>query len=201
MNTQFISEKYIKSSLSRTSNLLNEISSSSLFIQSVIDASNLLTNSIIQNQFIFLAGNGGSAAHSQHFAAELVSRFNFDRNPLPAVALTTDSSVTTAISNDYGFEKVFERQIDGLSKEGDVFIGLSTSGKSPNILQAFLKAKEKNLKTIAISGINGIESFDADVQISIPTDNTPLIQEMHGITSHLLCDLIEKSIFDSKLKN
>ena len=116
MNTQFISEKYIKSSLSRTSNLVNEISSSSLFIQSVIDASNLLTNSIIQSQFIFLAGNGGSAAHSQHFAAELVSRFNFDRNPLPAVALTTDSSVTTAISNDYGFEKVFERQIDGLSK-------------------------------------------------------------------------------------
>ena len=129
MNTQFISEKYIKSSLSRTSNLVNEISASSLFIQSVIDASNLLTNSIIQSQFIFLAGNGGSAAHSQHFAAELVSRFNFDRNPLPAVALTTDSSVTTAISNDYGFEKVFERQIDGLSKEGDVFIGLSLINK------------------------------------------------------------------------
>tara|TARA_Y100000994_G_scaffold247607_1_gene253334 strand:+ start:986 stop:1591 length:606 start_codon:yes stop_codon:yes gene_type:complete len=201
MNTQFISEEYIKSSLSRTSKLINEISSSSLFIKSIIEASNLLTNSIIQSQFIFLAGNGGSAAHSQHFAAELVSRFNFDRNPLPAVALTTDSSVLTAISNDYGFEKVFERQIDGLSKEGDVFIGFSTSGKSPNILKAFLKAKKKNLKTIAISGINGIESFDSDVQISIPSDNTPLIQEMHGITSHLLCDLIEKSIFDSKLKN
>ena len=106
-------------------------------------ASNIIIESIKSNNCILLAGNGGSAAHSQHFAAELICRFNLDRNPLPALALTNDSSVITSISNDYGYENVFERQVQGLSKKGDVFIGLTTSGTSINIIKALKNAKNK----------------------------------------------------------
>ena len=199
MDNQFVSESYIKQSLSRTENLIKEISSSSVYIASVIEACEILINAIKNGRFVFLAGNGGSAAQSQHFAAELISRFNFDRNPLPAIALTTDSSVVTAISNDYGYESVFERQIEGLAKSGDVFIGFSTSGNSPNIIKAFHKAKEMGLETIAMSGAMGIKSFKANIEIPVPSEKTPLIQEMHLITSHLICDMLEKSIFNSKI--
>ncbi len=195
MDNQFISESYIKESLHRTENLIKEISSSSIYISSVVKASEALINTIKEGRLVLLAGNGGSAAQSQHFAAELISRFNFDRNPLPAIALTTDSSVLTSISNDYGYESVFERQIKGLAKSGDVFIGFSTSGNSPNIIKAFYKAKELGLETIAICGEMGIKSFKANIEISIPAKETPLIQEMHGVTSHILCDMVEKSIF------
>ena len=197
MDKQFLSESYIKESLYRTENLIKEISLSSVYISSVIKASEILVNTINDGRLILLAGNGGSAAQSQHFAAELISRFNFDRNPLPAIALTTDSSVLTAISNDYGYESVFERQIKGLAKSEDVFIGFSTSGNSLNIIKAFEKAKEIGLKTIAICGEMGIKSFKPNIEISIPSKNTPLIQEMHGLTSHMLCDMVEKSIFKS----
>lgn len=199
MDNQFVSESYIRQSLNRTENLIKEISSSSVYINSVIEACETLINAMKNGRFVLLAGNGGSAAQSQHFAAELISRFNFDRNPLPAIALTTDSSVVTAISNDYGYESVFERQIEGLAKSGDVFIGCSTSGNSPNIIKAFHKAKEMGLETIAMCGSMGIKSFKANIEISIPSEKTPLIQEMHLLTSHLLCDMLEKSIFNSRI--
>ena len=189
-------ENYIQHSLSETLSLLKEISESKKFITSIKEASSLIIDCIKTNHCIYIAGNGGSAAHSQHFAAELVSRFNFDRNPLPSIALTTDTSILTAIANDYGYEKLFERQLKGLSKPGDVFIGLTTSGKSRNIIKAFEQAKKMNLLTIGICGKNGINNFKTDIEISIPSMNTPLIQEMHGIAIHLLCDLVEKSIFN-----
>ena len=196
MNDENKTEEYIQHSLLKTLSVLNQISDSKQFISSIREASNLIIDSIKTNHCIFIAGNGGSAAQSQHFAAELVSRFNFDRNPLPSIALTTDTSILTAIANDYGYEKLFERQLKGLSKSGDIFIGLTTSGKSSNIIKAFEQAKNMNLLTIGISGENGINEFIPDIEICIPSVNTPLIQEMHGIAIHLLCDLVEKSIFN-----
>ena len=196
-----VTYNYVENSLLKSLNLIKELSELEIFIKNTIEASDFIIDSITNNKFIFLAGNGGSAAHSQHFAAELICRFNFDRNPLPALALTTDSSVITAISNDYGYENIFERQISGLSKKGDVFIGLTTSGTSKNIIKAFKRAKILKLKTIAICGGNGIPKSDfiPDVEISIPSKVTSLIQEMHGITTHLICDIVEKTIF-SELK-
>lgn len=192
-----VTYNYLENSLSKSLNLIKKLLESETYITNTIKASDLIIDSINNNNCIFLAGNGGSAAHSQHFAAELICRFNLDRNPLPALALTTDSSVITAISNDYGYENVFEKQIAGLSKKGDVFIGLTTSGTSINVIKAFKRAKILNLKTIAICGGNGIPSSDfiPDVEIAIPSKVTSLIQEMHGITTHLICDIVEKTIF------
>ena len=189
------SKEDIKYSLSKTLSLIEELLNSDKYISSVIDASNSIIESLQNQKCIYLAGNGGSAAHSQHFAAELVSRFNFDRNPLPAIALTTDSSILTAVSNDYGYEKVFERQLSALGKSGDIFIGFSTSGNSQNIINAFSRSHEMNVLSIGICGQNGIKDVKPNIEILIPSANTPLIQEMHGITSHLICDIVEKSIF------
>ena len=189
------SKEYIKYSLSKTLSLIEELLNSDKYISSVIDASNLIIESLDNQNCVYLAGNGGSAAHSQHFAAELVSRFNFDRNPLPSIALTTDSSILTSISNDYGYEKVFERQLAALAKSGDIFIGFSTSGNSQNIINAFRKSHQIDVISIGICGQNGIKDVKPNIEISIPSTNTPLIQEMHGITCHLICDIVEKSIF------
>ena len=189
------SKEYIKYSLSKTLSLIEELLNSDKYISSVIDASNLIIESLDNQNCVYLAGNGGSAAHSQHFAAALVSRFNFDRNPLPAIALTTDSSILTSISNDYGYEKVFERQLAALAKSGDIFIGFSTSGNSQNIINAFRKSHQIDVISIGICGQNGIKDVKPNIEISIPSTNTPLIQEMHGITCHLICDIVEKSIF------
>ena len=168
-------------------------------INNLIKVIKKIISTLKKNYKLILAGNGGSASDAQHFAAELVSRFNFDRNPLPSISLTTDTSILTAIANDYGYEKLFERQLKGLSKPGDVFIGLTTSGKSRNIIKAFEQAKQMSLLTIGICGENGIDNLKPDIEISIPSVNTPLIQEMHGITIHLLCDLVEKSIFNKNI--
>jgi len=188
-------DEIIKSSLLKTQSLLNKLLESDTYISSVKDSSTIIIDAISRNNSVFLAGNGGSAAHSQHFAAEFVSRFNFERRPLPAYALNTDSSILTAVSNDYGYEKVFERQLSALARPGDVFIGFSTSGKSINIINAFKKANELDLFSIGICGKQGIKGANLNIEVSIPSENTPLIQEMHGITSHLICDIVEKSIF------
>ena len=187
--------KYIKNSLRKTSSLLNELIDSKKYIACIQEASNLIINAISNQNCTFLAGNGGSSAHAQHFSAELVSRFNFDRNPLPAVALNTDTSIITAISNDYGYEKVFERQLAALAKKGDVFIGFSTSGASKNIINGFKKAEKMGIASIGVCGESGIKGFTPNVEIFIPSRHTPLIQEMHGITTHLICDIVEQSIF------
>ena len=191
-------KEYIINSLKKTHSLVYKLFNSEKYIASVDNVSKLLVDSINSNHCVFLAGNGGSAAHAQHFSAEFVSRFNFDRNPLPAIALTTDSSILTAIANDYGYDKVFERQLGGLARSGDVFIGFTTSGKSKNIINAFKKTNEMNILSIGICGEMGIEGFKPDLEINIPSSNTPLIQEMHGITCHLICDIVEKSIFPNQ---
>jgi D-sedoheptulose 7-phosphate isomerase len=146
---------------------------------------------------LLIAGNGGSAADAQHIAGEFLSRLNFDRNPLPAIALTTDSSVLTAIGNDYGFERTFERQVRGLGKPGDVFIAISTSGRSPNVLAALKAAREGSLTTIGFTGIavNGAMPPLCDHCLAAPSAETPLIQQIHIVAAHAICGLVERSLF------
>jgi D-sedoheptulose 7-phosphate isomerase len=145
---------------------------------------------------ILLAGNGGSAADAQHIAAELVGRYGFDRPSIPSIALTTDTSSLTAIGNDYGYDKVFSRQLEGLGSKGDLFIGISTSGNSENIINAFKSAKEKSIATLALVGRGGGKMAQmADYSITVPSDSTPRIQESHILIGHILCDIIEKELF------
>lgn len=145
---------------------------------------------------ILIAGNGGSAADAQHFAAELVGRYGFDRPSLPSIALTTDSSNLTAIGNDYGYEYVFSRQLEGLGQEGDLFIGISTSGNSQNVINAFVSAKDRGITTVALVGRDGGKmAAMADYAIVIPSHATPRIQESHLLIEHTICDIIEKEIF------
>jgi len=143
-----------------------------------------------------LAGNGGSAADAQHIAAEMVGRYGFDRPSLPSLALTTDTSALTAIGNDYGYDQVFSRQLEGMGQEGDIFIGISTSGNSVNIVKAFQSAKTKGITTVALVGRDGGEMAKiADISLIVPSDSTPRIQESHILIGHILCDIIEKEIF------
>jgi len=143
-----------------------------------------------------LAGNGGSAADAQHFAAELVGRYGFDRPSLPSLALTTDTSNLTAIGNDYGYDKVFSRQVEGMGNEGDLFIGISTSGNSQNIINAFEAAKLKGITTVALVGRDGGKMANiADFTLIVPSNDTPRIQESHLLIEHMICDIIEQGIF------
>jgi len=145
---------------------------------------------------LLIAGNGGSAADAQHIAGEFLSRLNFDRNPLPAIALTTDSSVLTAIGNDYGFDKAFERQVRGLGRAGDVFIAISTSGSSPNILAALKAAKEIGITTVGFTG-NKEAAMNAlcDHCLAAPSPATPLVQQIHIVAAHAICGVVERDLF------
>lgn len=143
-----------------------------------------------------LAGNGGSAADAQHIAAELVGRYGFDRPSIPSLALTTDTSNLTAIGNDYGYDKVFSRQLEGMGAEGDIFFGISTSGNSQNIVNAFESAKAKGITTVALVGRDGGKMGQiADIAIIVPSNATPRIQESHILIGHIICDVIEKELF------
>jgi D-sedoheptulose 7-phosphate isomerase len=145
---------------------------------------------------ILLAGNGGSAADAQHIAGELVSRFAFDRPGLPAIALTTDSSILTAIGNDYGYKELFARQVQSHGQEGDVFIGYSTSGNSPNMLRAFKEARLKGLVCIGLTGNRrGFMNELCDHLLEVPSSDTPKIQEGHLVIGHILCGLVENALF------
>jgi D-sedoheptulose 7-phosphate isomerase len=159
-------------------------------------AANACITSLQQGGKILLAGNGGSAADAQHIAGEFVSRFAFDRPGLPAIALTTDSSILTAIGNDYGYEKLFARQVQAHGNKGDVFIGYSTSGLSPNILRAFEESRTRGLICIGLTGNRGgsIKSC-CDYLIEIPSSDTPKIQEGHLVIGHIICGLVENAIF------
>ncbi|PID62148.1 MAG: phosphoheptose isomerase [Ignavibacteriae bacterium] len=147
------------------------------------------------NNKILLFGNGGSAADAQHIAAELSGRYKKERRGLPALALTTDTSALTAISNDYGFNFMFSRQVEALAKPNDVVIGISTSGNSPNVLEGIKKAKELSCVTIGFSGKNGGKLKEiCDINIVIPSDVTARIQEMHILAGHIICQIIEDNL-------
>ena len=145
---------------------------------------------------LLIAGNGGSAADAQHIAGEFVARFNFDRAPLAAIALTTDSSILTSISNDYGFEQIYARQVRALGAPGDIFLGLSTSGKSPNILAGLAAARECGLATIGFTGSRQSPMLAlCDEALRVPSDKTPLIQQVHITLGHIVCAIAEERIF------
>lgn len=145
---------------------------------------------------LLVMGNGGSAADAQHFVAEIVGRFKMERRGLPAIALSTDTSILTAIGNDYGFDRVFQRQVEALAAPGDLIIGISTSGNSPNVLLALELAREKGCRTVGLLGKDGgsIKNL-CDLALIVPTDDTPRVQEGHITIIHIVCDLLEKNMF------
>jgi len=152
----------------------------------------IVTEALQRGNKVLLCGNGGSAADAQHIAAELTGRFKKERHPLPGIALTTDTSALTAIGNDYGFDQIFSRQVAALAKEGDVVIGISTSGNSLNVIYALETAKEMGCKAIGLSGKGGGKMEDVcDINIIVPSDDTARIQEMHILIGHILCQLVD----------
>ena len=155
----------------------------------------LILNSVISGGKVMICGNGGSAADSQHMAAELVGRFEKERSGIPAIALSTDTSNITSIANDYSFADIYKRQVEALGKKEDVLIGISTSGNSENIVEALKFAKNKGLKTISFSGSsNGKVDMYSDIKIKVPSSRTCRIQELHGVIIHIICGIIEKEI-------
>jgi D-sedoheptulose 7-phosphate isomerase len=172
------------------------------FMGSVLSAADKITASLKSGGKVLFAGNGGSAADAQHIAAEFVGRFINDRAPLAAIALTTDTSALTAIGNDYGFEQVFARQVSALARPGDVLVGISTSGKSPNIVAALKAAREKKLVTVGFtrSGPTPMQAL-CDVVVGAPSDETALIQQLHITVGHAICHLVERELFGAKMSD
>jgi D-sedoheptulose 7-phosphate isomerase len=150
---------------------------------------------------VILFGNGGSAADAQHIAAELAGRYYMDRKPLPAEALTVNTSILTAIGNDYGFEQIFARQVEALGNPGDIAIGISTSGNSPNVIEGVRAAKRKGMITIGLTGADGGQlKNEVDYYICVPSKDTPRIQEAHILIGHIWCELIERALFGDERK-
>ena len=163
-----------------------------VMVPDIHNASNLLIQTLKKGHKVLLVGNGGSAADAQHIAAELTGRYKSERRGLPAIALTTDTSALTAISNDYGYERVFDRQIEALANKGDLVIGISTSGNSENILSALTLAKKLGCSTLGMSGKDGGKmSAVCDFNLVIPSEDTPRIQEMHILIGHIMCQAVD----------
>jgi len=181
--------KRIEENISVKKSILNDAH----LIDTIERAATIVVNAIKNDNKVIFCGNGGSAADSQHLAAELIGKFYFNRRSLPAVSLTVNTSIITAIGNDFGFDKVFARQLEGIGKAGDVLIGLSTSGNSENVVEAFRLAKELGISTIAFTGESGGILRDlADILINVPSRDTPRIQEAHIMVGHIICELVEK---------
>ena len=162
----------------------------------IVDAAQLIINAFKAGKKVLLIGNGGSAADAQHIAAELVGRFLMERKALPAIALTTDTSILTAVSNDYGYDTVFSRQIEALAEEGDVLMTMTTSGASSNILKAIETAHAKGVDVIVLTGEKGASLRDrAELVMVVPSAKTPKIQEAHIIIGHIICHLVEEELF------
>src|SRR6516164_3974519 len=167
-----------------------------VFSGAVAEIAQLTVTALRNDRKLLLAGNGGSAGDAQHIAGEMLSRLNYDRAPVAALALTTDTSVLTAIGNDYGYESLFERQIIGLGCRGDVFIAISTSGRSRNILRAIEAARQKLITVVGFTGRTGGEmALRCDICLHAPSDSTPLIQQIHIMVGHIICGLVEEQLF------
>ena len=163
----------------------------------IVNAINMIISAYKAGGKVLLIGNGGSAADAQHIAAELVGRFKLERMALPAIALTTDTSILTSVANDYKYDNVFSRQVEALANNEDILIAITTSGNSINILKAVEMARSKNVKVIGLTGRDGGKLKDmADMTIMIPSDNTPRIQEAHITIGHIICNLVEREFFN-----
>ena len=189
-------KNYISAQLGEAQRIISDMLADADLISTVQAAAEACIHCLQSGGKVLLAGNGGSAADAQHIAGEFVSRFAFDRPGLPAIALTTDTSILTAIGNDYGYERLFARQVQAHGSEGDVFIGYSTSGKSPNVLHAFEEARSMGLVCIGLTGNRGGPMRElCDYLLEVPSADTPKIQEGHLILGHILCGLAEDEIF------
>jgi D-sedoheptulose 7-phosphate isomerase len=194
--------EYIKREVAASAETKQKILNDEGFIAKIAEVAEACMKVYRSSKKTMLAGNGGSAADAQHIAAELVGRYGFDRPSIPSLALTTDSSNLTAIGNDYGYDKVFSRQVEGMGQEGDLFIGISTSGNSQNIITAFESAKAKGITTVALTGRDGGKMAQmADYALIVPSNATPRIQESHILIGHILCDIIEKELFGEGVEN
>lgn len=184
-------DTYLTNSLEVKQTLMNCKS----VLKQVSNVADLIIDAYRKGNKVLLAGNGGSAADAQHIAAEFVSRFFYDRPGLPAIAMTTDTSMLTAIGNDYGYDKLFARQLQAQSRPGDIFIGISTSGNSANVVEAMKVAKDEDVISVVLCGEGGKLKDMADIAICVPSTITPYIQECHICIGHMICAIVEAHIF------
>lgn len=192
-------EDRIRSDFEKLAALFLELRKESATIRQIAE---LCITALQKGNKILFCGNGGSAADAQHLAAELMGRYKLNRAALPAIALTTDTSILTAVSNDYGYETVFKRQVEGLGRPGDVLFGITTSGGSPNVLAAVATAGALGMRTVGMTGSTGGKLAElAELTLCVPSTTANTIQEMHIAVGHLLCDLIESALFEQGLLN
>jgi D-sedoheptulose 7-phosphate isomerase len=188
-------QAHLRASLQATLQVAQAMLDSKPLQEALLQAVAVCERALRERKRVFFAGNGGSAAEAQHFAAELLGRFLVDRAPLPAMALHVDTSAVTAIGNDFGFDQVFSRQLQGLGQAGDVLVALSTSGRSKNVLAAMQAARQMGISTIAMTGQDPRDMAAwADVVLAVPSAHTPQVQEGHLVLGHLLCDLVERQL-------
>ena len=187
---------FVREEIAKTTATLVALAEDAEIIEATARVADLCVAAIRRGNKVLFAGNGGSAADAQHLAAELVGKLAYNRPALPSISLTTDTSILTAVGNDYGYEDVFSRQIEGLGVKGDVLIGISTSGRSKNILKAFAAARAKGISIVGMTGATGGEMRAlCDICLRIPSTDTQKIQEGHIVLGHICCGLIERAIF------
>ena len=197
INTIKNMKESIRDSISTKERLLGD----DLLLASIYNVTEVIVNSMKLGNRVIFAGNGGSAADAQHLAAEFVSRYEFDRPGLPALSLSTDTSMITAIGNDYGYEHLFRRQLQAQARHGDVFVGITTSGKSPNLLLAFEACKDLQVTSIALCGLGGELENKVDYVLRAPSRHTPRIQECHILIGHMICAEVEFQMFSHLAPN
>lgn len=189
-------EKIIKELLQESIKVKNEVLDNPSLLDKIKKASSEIVTAYKKGKKVIIFGNGGSAADAQHVAGELVNKFNLERSALPAIALSTDTSILTSIANDYDYSRTFARQVEALALKSDVAIGISTSGDSANVIEGIKAAKEKGVKTIGFTGRKGGKLAEiADLVFRVPSDETPRIQEVHITILHIICHLVEERLF------
>ena len=185
----------IKTQMAESARVKRQMLEDDVLVKEIENIASILVNAYRNGNKTLWAGNGGSAADAQHMAGELVNKFTFDRPGLPALSLSTDTSIITAIGNDYGFERLFARQVEAQGQAGDVFIGISTSGKSKNLVEALKACREKGIISVAIVGANPCPMDDYDYVIHVPSTVTPRIQECQTLIGHILCYIVEQELY------
>ena len=186
---------YIKKQINESIRIKSELLSDEGLLCTINEVSKVIITALKSGHKVMWAGNGGSAADAQHMAAELVNKFRLERPGMASIALTTDTSILTSIGNDYGYSRVFARQVEALGMPGDVFIGISTSGNSENLVEALAACRERGVKTVALVGGKACRMDDYDLVIRVPSTDTPRIQECQTLIGHIICDLVEKSMY------
>lgn len=189
----------IKQQIKESADLKLRMLDSEALLADIEKASEMIVSALKSGNKLLLAGNGGSAADAQHIAAEFINRFKFDRPALPAIALTTDTSVITSIANDYNFNSIFARQAEAIGNKGDIFIAISTSGSSANLVEGLRTARDKGILTIGLAGSTGGSIRElCDICIMVPSSDTPRIQEAHTLIEHIICALVEEELFSGR---